>query len=459
MSYVRKSVPLSKIFLDSENSRHGALATQEEIFEWMTSGKVRSKVLKLASEIAKMGISPIEIPALVPMDISGKSRYVVVEGNRRIAALKLLQNPKKCPDERVRKQYLRLKAEAQVEIPGSLECVIFPALSETEYWIELRHGGERDGAGTVNWGPKEFDSFARRMGRYSANSSSVTLLGYALDEGLIDEDTYSAIPITNLTRVLSTTDVRDLMGAHVSKGEIFRVSNKSYFDRAVADVLMALARADVTVKDLKEKDQRVSFVSKIKVKEEWGSYTLEPKTSLSQPSSLDSVSEPGTEDGKGGTTPSNGAKGGMRLSTERKRVVSPSMNLKIENNRLRDIFVELKRLDAQFVNSGAVLTRVFLEGCTDTYLDKHHIAYGYNDKLSAKAVKVRQHIIDNSSGSKTVKGDLKGYEMLSGSPNSIGSSDTLNCSVHNMGFSLTSTDLKLLWNNLQSSMKWFEGSI
>lgn len=460
MTHVKKVVPLSKILLDFENSRHGELATQEQIFEWMTSGRIRPKVLRLASEISKMGLSPIEVPALIPVVVDGKSRYVVVEGNRRVAALKLLQNPSKCPDEKTSKQYLRLKESAVAEIPARLECVIFPSLSDSEYWIELRHGGERDGAGIVNWGAKEFVGFARRMGRPSPNESSVTLLEYALSEDLIDQDTHDAIPVTNLTRILGTTDVRNLIGIHMTKGRLSRVSNKSYFDRAIADVLAALARPDVTVKQLKDKEQRVSFVRDIKEKEEWGNYNLEPSSPLSDGASVGAGNAAGSSDGKVASDPlSRPSRGATKASTERKRVVPPSLNIKIENNRLRDIFVELKRLDAQYINAASILTRVFLEGCTDVYLATHDIQYGFNDKLSAKAVKVRQHLLDANKDSKTIKGDLKGYEMLSGAPNSVGSSDTLNCSVHNMSFCLTPLDLKLHWNNLQSGMKWFEGSI
>lgn len=50
------------------------------------------KLLKLATDIVHYGLNPSELPIVMPFK-DELERYVVLEGNRRLAALKALENP------------------------------------------------------------------------------------------------------------------------------------------------------------------------------------------------------------------------------------------------------------------------------------------------------------------------------------------------------------------------------
>lgn len=278
--YKRKSISINSILLDSENARHGNKETQEEIYRWMTSGSVRIKVLRLAREIAQKGLSPIEVPAVIPTSSGEKKPWIVVEGNRRLAAIKFLNNPKLCSDESTRKQYESIKKSASHTIPSKIEFVIFNDFEQSSYWLTLRHGGENKGVGVLSWGPKEFASLAERLGKKTANSPAIALLAYALDRGLIDHDQYHAIPVTTLARVISTKGVKTILGCKISKGEISRVVDESYFDLAISDLLEVLASGEKTVTDLKREEQRVDVVSKLKNEGHWGPYNPSEETPL-----------------------------------------------------------------------------------------------------------------------------------------------------------------------------------
>lgn len=58
MSY-RKKISVNSVLLDPENARHGNKSSQRDIYEWMCGIEIGQKVLKLAVEIAKKGISPL----------------------------------------------------------------------------------------------------------------------------------------------------------------------------------------------------------------------------------------------------------------------------------------------------------------------------------------------------------------------------------------------------------------
>ncbi|MEH1040833.1 hypothetical protein V7J18_08280, partial [Pseudomonas aeruginosa] len=145
MSY-RKKISVNSVLLDPENARHGNKSSQRDIYEWMCGIEIGQKVLKLAVEIAKKGISPLETPGVIPAPEGAGKKWVVVEGNRRVAALKFLNNPKLCPDPRLRKQYERLKAHAETPVASKVEFVVFADINDARYWIETRHGGENGGA-------------------------------------------------------------------------------------------------------------------------------------------------------------------------------------------------------------------------------------------------------------------------------------------------------------------------
>ncbi|WP_139834966.1 hypothetical protein [Pseudomonas sp. B35(2017)] len=269
---LRKTISINSILLDSENARHGEKQSQREIYRWMTSGAVAQKVIKLATDIAAKGLSPFDSMGVMPSRETDKEPWIVVEGNRRVAALKFLNNPKLCPDLKLRKQYEQLKKKASVQIPLRVEFAVFKDFSEGAYWIQLRHGGEHGGVGVSSWGTKEYDSFLARLGRRSTNRPAVNLLSYALSKGLITPAQYDQIPTTTLFRMLSTPSVRKELGCHVSKGEVYRIADVGYFDRAVATMLIAMASGEASVTKLKSRPQRENFIRVMKVAGEWEDY-------------------------------------------------------------------------------------------------------------------------------------------------------------------------------------------
>ena len=82
-------VLVDDIKLDIQNFRYyGELSNQRECIEAMMND-LKSGVIELAGDIAKYGLTPD--PIVISKDDSGE--WVAREGNRRIAALKLLNNP------------------------------------------------------------------------------------------------------------------------------------------------------------------------------------------------------------------------------------------------------------------------------------------------------------------------------------------------------------------------------
>lgn len=89
-------VPVDQLFLDEENPRlasAGPNATQEGLIRFLWK---EMAVDEVAISIAVNGFFPEEQLFVIPRgkpDASGKQKYTVVEGNRRLAAVRLLRDP------------------------------------------------------------------------------------------------------------------------------------------------------------------------------------------------------------------------------------------------------------------------------------------------------------------------------------------------------------------------------
>lgn len=279
------------------------------------------------------------------------------------------------------------------------------------------------------------------------------LLDYATKKGLISQEESNLIPITNVIRLINSPDVRNEIGLDLSKGELTRIADQDYFDKALSDMLRALASGGWTVSKLKRIEQRQDFIKKIKLEQGWGAYDARDRSPIIPDAPQAAIER------KGEKPEEKKKKQSSRDSQFRKTPISSGVSMRIQNKRLLKIFKELKTIDVDYyINAASVLTRVFIEGCIDLYLQKNNIKL--SQTLAAKGRSVWNHMISaNSKQSEEVKNNLKGLETFYSDPSSIGSANTFNAVVHNTEFSLTPRELKIIWDRLEPCLSWFEGHV
>ena len=84
-------VLLSQLNLDQENYRLGETANQRATIRALIEDQGK-KLVNHAQDLVKLGLSPGEFIWVTP-DIKNAGMFVVLEGNRRVASLKLLETP------------------------------------------------------------------------------------------------------------------------------------------------------------------------------------------------------------------------------------------------------------------------------------------------------------------------------------------------------------------------------
>lgn len=143
---------LSELRLDQQNYRTGKTATQRDAIAAIIEDQ-KEKMINLAEDLLAMkGPSPGE-PIWVTRDLEVSGMYVVLEGNRRVASLKLLETPALADGTIIEKAFNGLAKEYAKQPIRELEACVFPTREAALPWLRRRHLTSASGVGLQGWKP------------------------------------------------------------------------------------------------------------------------------------------------------------------------------------------------------------------------------------------------------------------------------------------------------------------
>lgn len=201
-----REIPLQKIFLDLKNPRHPAYQSEEEVITYLCS---KEYVYELAQDIAINGINPLELMAVIKNP--DQKTYFVAEGNRRLCALKLLEDPQLAPKDQ-RKDFKRLNCKWQPY--HSVRSIIFEDRDAVAHWLERIHGGLQGGIGRKQWDAEQKTRFTGDK----KNLMAQQLLDYAQEEGMISAE-QRAKKLSTVQRFISNPVFKDALGIDTSDND------------------------------------------------------------------------------------------------------------------------------------------------------------------------------------------------------------------------------------------------
>ncbi|GAA1133109.1 hypothetical protein [Nocardioides aquiterrae] len=261
------TVPVTKLLLDELNPRHRAVTTQEQALHEVIR-RAPIKLLNLARDIADFGLSPIDRPVVMKHE-DGK-RFIVLEGNRRLAALRLLKKPSLCPDPGLALKF-KAAADAAVVPTTTVRCFEVATRDEARPILARRHGGEMDGIGVVRWSAMQRTRHASSPGHQER--MALTTLDWldgksalGANQHLADLlDEVAEEKFTTFGRLAGDPDFRAYAGFDI-KGDIFTPTDSS--ENIVSRLTLVLedfkggpTTQALTVSALKSKSQREEYVS------------------------------------------------------------------------------------------------------------------------------------------------------------------------------------------------------
>jgi hypothetical protein len=174
VSPTAREIDVAKLDFDKENPRFPAEVSEGSI-EVLLERFVRDeRLLEIIESIGSQGYFPGE-PLLV-VD-NGKGRFTVMEGNRRLAALKLLSGEVDAPKGRISVEAAIQAAKVK---PTRVACLLF-----TEKDQILRYLGFRHITGIKSWSALQKARYVQRLRKthYGALSYESSLKALAIETG------------------------------------------------------------------------------------------------------------------------------------------------------------------------------------------------------------------------------------------------------------------------------------
>lgn len=511
--YKFQNIPVGDLLLNQNNARFfsGEELNDEieSINEMLLLGD--SYIVELAVDIAKNGLLSNDLPICKPLD---NGSFLVLEGNRRITAIKLMTTYKNSLDS------FKIK-QNEKSILQNLECNIVDILAvvstDIEYinsLLERTHTAKK-GISRVTWNALAADNFRDSQGKTSKRKIILELVlnsNYASERiseiikqkgwisifaRFINNDKYllkyfglkfendnsvyllwnEKITVERLNRLI--VDAFEKKASEMAQNDKLMLKYANDTIRNVNNTNPQEYNDPVISFDYSEKKFKVTNITnELAVsKDDNSSHYNNDKTKdgsnynnsnrLNDPTNQDDIQsnnipkEDSLDVAKEDIKNTNDSKNLKYKSTKSKTVIPLGDNLVISDIRTNELYNELMRLNATtFINVAAISLRSLFEFSINCYLTKIKGSYPQNDKLFERLIKV----CDNLNG-KGLRTELKKkspyvdtlYEKHKSGDKTV-SINTLNLYVHHSNFHPNLHELQTEYNNFKGflSIIWNE---
>ena len=450
------ALTLSRLRLDVQNPRLLGSATDQTEILRMMARRQGVKIVNLAADITDRGLNPSSLFIVLP---SREDEYIVLDGNRRLSAIRLLENPAQADGIFSTSQSSRLQDLSAIYAASPLQeagCVVFHTRTEADHWIALTHTGEMEGVGSVLWGSDEAARH-RALTTEEPSNPGTQILNLLEKQGVIDQEERVKIPVTNLNRLMGTEEFRKAVGLELERKVVKAKGAPASVIRVLAYVAELFKEKAKTERDIHTWPQRVEFARSLPpelIVEQTlddGDLVAVEEIPVLSPEELALTPTVTQEKGQ--------ASGTGRSNTERNSLPRPrntlipgSCSIDVSIPRTKDIEIELRRLSlSQTPNAVGVLLRVFLEMSLDEYITREKLNVRERDPLSRKLRATKEDLLNKGSINQH---QADAVERAAAGNNFLHPSVTLlHAYIHNPSMSPTASELRAHWDSIQSFME------
>ena len=442
-----QEVPLASLRFDLQNPRLEKQTTQRDALEALIREQ-GEKVVNLAEDILGKGTDPSSLPIVTP-EPDEPDTYVVLEGNRRLSALRVLDNPDRASNVLPAPTLKRLRELAKdfAEAPiAAVTCVVFEDREAADHWILLKHRGEQKGRGVVPWDTVEAARFEERRGQASRNAAAIAAVDLVRKSGKLDAETLARlgkVPITTVQRLLQDPDVRELLGIELRDGRLWSTLPESEVLKGLTRIIADAARGKLPVSRVDKKEDRRKYM------EEFSARDLpSPKAARGEAREIAREPSEATAQAPGDASGKTAKSRSVPSTQSRPTTIPRSTVLAVKGHRkANDIYRELKQLDVRKTPIAAgVLLRVFLELTLDHYLET--VVGKKVKEFREKITTVADYLEEQKIMGKKA---LTGLRLAADEERVLAVSlTTLHQYVHSKELAPSADNLRSAWNQLES---------
>lgn len=419
---------VSSLLLDVNNPRiryMGENLNQSQVLKLLLD---REKIYELAKKISEEGFFVGEEPIIYIEN----NKKVVLEGNRRVASLKLLQNPKKYLS--TAKSNILIQNIIKNNIPiddYKIKCHIAPNRLLANPIIYERHKGEA----VHKWKTGNQYSFVAEM--YEKDGLSIEDICEVLNEtrGNVlkplkaynlffegkeilekEEETYIDVDnfdLTNLERLYGSEEAREFLGVDFdnNNGELIIKLPRGEFEKRIIVAFNELADADRFSREYNTKEELKKFVTKLK---------QSPNIDLSIVFNEETINKTRSSENRKDLENEKSKTTSRRKKSKRgfySNVIIPrDKEIIFDNEKLDTLFTELKTLPFDKKYSFSVLLRSYLEQSLYFYLENNKLLDELSDKVSEESrkngVKKVETLISHIKNTYKINEDVKSEPIM-----------------------------------------------
>lgn len=431
---ISKKINLRELVVNPKNYRFdNPVAGEKEAMRELFEVRGKDKMFNLIKHIMKHGINPTKKISVIKFQ---DDKYKLLDGNRRVTTLKLINDLTLMEDSYIRDKIKELAKGKSIQ--NTIECVIFDTKEDAELWIKLEHRSSQDGISTLLW---DIDEREKLQSKYPAARQIKAVLMGRDDISEEDRSKIKKYSLTNIERLITNPKVKSHLGLKMKKGQIYNFYEEDKQDKLIK-IIKYLIENKITSRNINTSSDQFNIVKK----------ALEyiPEENY----------EEDEEDGEGDTdndTTSTNSTGTTGHKPRTKFIPDHfSINISVQKYpKVNKLFKELKMINLRgenWVNMTSFAFRVFIEFSMNCYIEKHDLlkegdmtaVKGWD--LKKKIITVVEHMKQNKKADIAIC-----QEMLNQTKqqNGLFSPDTLNAYMHNHKFSPTSVGLINIWNNIE----------
>lgn len=440
---------IEDLALDHDNPRISHSEGQQEALQKVVKDQDKGKLVALATSIANHGLNPMDRLLVLRLN-QRPARFIALEGNRRVAVFKMLDNPAvmsgldipagmKRSFEALAKKFKRTRVEP-------IAAFEMDSREAARYWLDLRHNIGHEGAGIENW-----NTMAKR--RFEGMPPALQVLDLVTERAGLSDAERAAItdkfPVSTLERFLDDKTIRKELGIDIKGGRVITHLPADEIAKPLKKIVMDLATKKVRVGRLMKTKDMQDYLAK-----DLGKAHLPDMSKVRKVErSLDEI--PTAEFKKARAATSSSRSRRKSDPSDRKQVIPKNCQLNVTTNRLAEIHKELRTLKLdEAPNAIAVLLRAFLEMSVDHFLDGHGGSLKFTPPGSSRATwkPLNTKLSEVVTMLLNMGVPKNRFDAITRSINDKGSPmhiDLLHRYVHDPIQTPTANELKAAWNHAQ----------
>lgn len=276
-SWAKINLTVNNLKLDNNNPRipsYYSTKTTNDILSYMFD---HEDISRLAQKIADKGFIPHE-PIYV---IKDNDNYTVVEGNRRVSALKCLLRPEKAPTAASRSLMRKLHKRMSARLIERIEVVVAPSRKDIEVVLYELHA-----EGKKQWSRQQKSKFIAEIGteggesindiatRFGVTPSEIrdSVQEYLLSKyfkcmdfpvDIEEKINKNKINMSTLSRIVNSSKFHDLTGYEIIGNRIITTCSTSFFNELIAFIIRELVENKVNSRLINKSEEITKYLEKV----------------------------------------------------------------------------------------------------------------------------------------------------------------------------------------------------